>query len=54
MRKYLDAVVGGSLIALNVAFGPLLHRWRTRWNATADEVEEQLPGDAAPWKPPLA
>jgi hypothetical protein len=45
MRKYLDAVVGGALIALNVALGPLLHRWRTRWNATTDEVKERLPGD---------
>ena len=45
MRKYLDAVVGGVLIALNIALGPLLHRWRTRWNTTADEVKELLPGD---------
>ncbi len=45
MRKYLDAVVGGVLIAFNLALGPLLHRWRTRWNATADEVKEPLPGD---------
>jgi hypothetical protein len=45
MRKYLDAVVGGVLITLNLALGPLLHRWRTRWNATTDEVKERLPGD---------
>lgn len=45
MRKYFDAVVGGVLIALNLALGPLLHRWRTRWNATTDEVKEPLPGD---------
>ena len=45
MKKYLDAVVGGLLIALNVALGPLLHRWRTRWHATTDEVKERLPGD---------
>jgi hypothetical protein len=45
MRKYLDAVGGGVLIALNLALGPLLHRWRTRWNATRDELKEALPGD---------
>jgi hypothetical protein len=45
MRKYLDAVVGGLLIALNLALGPLLHRWRSRWHATTDEVKERLPGD---------
>ena len=45
MKKYLDAVVGGLLIALNLALGPLLHRWRTRWHATTDEVKEPLPGD---------
>ena len=37
--------MGGFLIALNLAAGPLLHRWRTRWNATADEVKESLLGD---------
>ncbi len=45
MRKYLDAVVGGVLIAFNLALGPCLHSWRTRWNATTDEVKEPLPGD---------
>ena len=45
MKRYFDALVGGFLIALNLAVGPLLHRWRTRWNATADEVKESLPGD---------
>jgi hypothetical protein len=45
MRKYLDAVGGGVLIALNLALGPLLHRWRTRWHATRDEIKEALPGD---------
>ena len=45
MRKYLAAVAGGVLIALNIALGPLLHRWRTRWNATTDELKERLPGD---------
>jgi hypothetical protein len=45
MRKYLDAVVGGVLIAVNLALGPLLHRSRTRWNATTEEVKEPLPGD---------
>ncbi|MET0163575.1 MAG: hypothetical protein ABW318_01050 [Vicinamibacterales bacterium] len=45
MKKYLDAVVGGGLIAINLALGPLLHRWRTQWNATTDEVKGPLPGD---------
>ena len=45
MRRYFDALVGGFLIALNLALGPFLHRWRTRWNATTDEVKEPLPGD---------
>jgi len=45
MRKYLDAVAGGGLIAINLALGPVLHRWRTRWNATRDEIKDRLPGD---------
>jgi hypothetical protein len=45
MRKYFDAVVGGALITMNLALGPFLHRWRTRWNATKDEVKEPRPGD---------
>jgi hypothetical protein len=27
------------------AFAPLLHRWRTRWGATSDEIARRLPGD---------
>jgi hypothetical protein len=45
MKKYLEAVTGAALIGLNVALGPFLHRWRTRWNATKDEIDEGLPGD---------
>lgn len=45
MKKYLDAATGAVLIGLNVAFGPLLHRWRTRWHATKDEIQGSLPGD---------
>ena len=45
MNRYFGALVGGFLIALNLAAGPLLHRWRTRWNATRDEIKDRLPGD---------
>jgi hypothetical protein len=51
MREYFAAVVGGVLIALNLALGPFLHRWRTRWNATTDELKEPLPGDEIVQKP---
>ena len=45
MPKHLDAVVASILIGVHLVFGPLLHRWRTRWGATDDEVRASLPGD---------
>lgn len=45
MRKRIDAVVGSVLIAIHLALGPLLHRWRTKWGATDDEAAASLPGD---------
>jgi hypothetical protein len=45
MRTRLDALVASVLIAIHLAFGPVLHRWRTRWGATADEAGDSLPGD---------
>jgi hypothetical protein len=45
MRKRLDALVASGLIAIHLAFGPILHRWRTKWGATDDETGGSLPGD---------
>ena len=45
MRERLAALVGSVLIAVHLAFAPLLHRWRTKWGATDDEAAAFLPGD---------
>jgi hypothetical protein len=45
IRETLDAVWGATQIAFHLALGPLLHRWRTHWGATDDEVHRPLPGD---------
>ena len=45
MRKRLDARVASGLNAIHLAFGPILHRWRTKWGATDDETGGSLPGD---------
>jgi hypothetical protein len=45
MVKIFDAVGGAVQIALHVVLGPFLHRWRTQWGATAEEIWQKLPGD---------
>jgi hypothetical protein len=44
-RKALEAAGGAAQIAVHLALGPVLHRWRTRWGATDSEVHRPLPGD---------
>lgn len=45
MRETFASIWGAAQIAAHVALGPLLHRRRTRWGATDEEVRRQLPGD---------
>ena len=45
MRKTLEALWGAAQMALHIALGPVLHRWRTRWGATPEELRRRLPGD---------
>jgi hypothetical protein len=45
MRKFFESLSGATQIALQLALGPVLHRWRTRWGATPDEIALRLPGD---------
>jgi hypothetical protein len=44
-RKALEAAWGAAQIAGQLALGPVLHRWRTRWGATDAEAYRPLPGD---------
>ena len=41
----LEAAWGAAQIAAQLALGPVLHRWRTRWGATDAEAHRPLPGD---------
>jgi hypothetical protein len=45
MRARFSAITGSILIGVHVAFGPILHRWRTHWGATDEETRDPLPGD---------
>ena len=45
MRQRLDAFVASLLIAMHLALGPLLHRWRTKWGATDEETNASFAGD---------
>lgn len=45
MRKVFESAWAATQIAFHIAFGPLLHRRRTRWGATDDEITRHLPGD---------
>ena len=45
MRKVFESLWAALQIAFHIAFGPLLHRRRARWGATADEITRHLPGD---------
>jgi hypothetical protein len=42
---FLETAGATAEMAVHIALGPLLHRWRTRWGATAAEVALALPGD---------
>jgi hypothetical protein len=43
--KAVEGLWGSLNVALHLGSGPLLHRWRTRWGATAGEIRASLPGD---------
>lgn len=43
--RMLDSFGAASQIAFHLALGPVLHRWRTHWGTTPDEVQRSLPGD---------
>ena len=45
MRKLLESIVAAAQMALHLALGPVLHRWRTRWGASRFERHCALPGD---------
>ena len=45
MRKILESPWGALQIGVQLALGPALHRWRTRWGAADDEIRRPLPGD---------
>jgi hypothetical protein len=45
VRSLLESLWGAAQIAFHIVTGPLLHRRRTRWGATADELRLPLPGD---------
>ena len=45
MKKLRESLWGALQIALHVVLGPVLHRRRTRWGATEEEIARKLPGD---------
>lgn len=45
MRKLLESAWAAAQIGFHVLLGPVLHRRRTRWGATEDEIARRLPGD---------
>jgi hypothetical protein len=45
MRTILETLWGAVQIGSHLLLGPVLHRWRTRWGAKAEELELRLPGD---------
>jgi hypothetical protein len=44
-RRYGEAAWAAAQMGLQLALGPVLHRWRTRWGASDAEVRRPLPGD---------
>lgn len=45
MNAMLESIGGALQIVSQLALGPVLHGWRTRWGATAEEIARPLPGD---------
>jgi hypothetical protein len=45
MRKLIESVWGAAQMAVHLLLGPFLHRRRTRWGATEEELRLRLPGD---------
>ena len=45
MRKTLESLWAALQIGAQIALGPVLHRWRTRWGASDVELRRTLPGD---------
>jgi hypothetical protein len=41
----LEGVVGAIAVAFSLLLTPLIRRWRMRWGASDDEVNQKLPGD---------
>jgi hypothetical protein len=46
MRKLVDSAWAALQIGFHLLLGPVLHRRRTRWGATNEEIDLALPGDA--------
>jgi hypothetical protein len=45
MNKVIESLGAAFQIAFHLAFGPFLHRRRTRWGTTDEEIARHLPGD---------
>jgi hypothetical protein len=45
MRKVLESLSGAMQIGAQIALGPVLHGWRSRWGATPEEVSRTLSSD---------
>jgi hypothetical protein len=43
--KIVESIWAALQMAVHIAFGPILHRWRARWGASRDEIRRVLPGD---------
>ena len=41
----LEGIIGALFVGVMVLFSPLLRRWYSRWGATEDEVDQDIPGD---------
>jgi hypothetical protein len=45
MREMTESAWAAMLMAMQLLLGPFLHRMRTRWGATEEEMRLRLPGD---------
>jgi hypothetical protein len=43
--RWRESASGAAQIAIQIALGPVLHRWRSRWGARPVEIARELPGD---------
>jgi hypothetical protein len=51
IRKLIESAWGAAQMAVHLLLGPFLHRRRTRWGATQEELRLRLPGDELVPKP---